>query len=130
MTKSTPFFSDMVVLNTSSITISGSEGERGFFWKPPTKNLLQPPKRRNHSAAVVGKEMLIYGGVDEDYKTMDSMFILNLENFTWQEGQTLDMLDERVSKKGFKHNPIHSVNDDNSRGPAINLSELSFEVPG
>jgi len=44
--------------------------------------------RRNHIAEIVGDHMFIYGGIDEDGKYLNDMWILDLTNFIWAKVHT------------------------------------------
>jgi len=41
--------------------------------------------RRNHIAEVVGSHMFIYGGIDEDFRYLSDMWVLDLYNFIWMK---------------------------------------------
>ena len=41
--------------------------------------------RRHHTAAVVGKTMIIHGGLDEKSQLLSSVFSFNLQKYEWKE---------------------------------------------
>lgn len=41
------------------------------------------PTRRAHAACMVGKHMLVWGGIDEYSRTLNDVWMLSLETFRW-----------------------------------------------
>ena len=44
-----------------------------------------PSPRRHHSAAKVGKSMVVFGGINKNCKTLGGLYILDLETYEWEK---------------------------------------------
>ncbi len=117
MNKKSVSFKDLVVLDVEEML--KPIGDRELWSKPQLGKGIQPPKRRNHVACIVGQEMLIHGGVSELGKIMDSPWILDLRTFRWKEAKLLDKIDPDSIKRGFKHTQLFKINDDLTNGEEI-----------
>jgi N-acetylneuraminic acid mutarotase len=51
---------------------------------------LKPPKRAGHSAIILGDNMYIYGGKDEDYNKLGDIWSFSFGTYLWQEIKQAD----------------------------------------
>lgn len=74
--------------------------------------------------------MIIHGGISEDNKTLDSMCVLDTNEFTWTEAD-IKVKDEVKSKKASMiMKQLYYVSDDGVVGEPIDMKNFRFVAPG
>ena len=66
-------------------------------WLTNSYNYFLFKLRRNHIACLIGSQMLIHGGIDEDGQILDDTYLLNLNNnnnnnFVWSKASIMPIL--------------------------------------
>jgi len=90
----------VVLYNDSLILFGGSLTKGGFTndlwvysieneeWKKIESTALQPIPRSGHSACLLGSDMYVFGGLTDDNKRLNDLWICHLSNFQWEEIKT------------------------------------------
>eukprot|EP00742_Colponemidia_sp_Colp-10_P012378 GILJ01013893.1.p1 GENE.GILJ01013893.1~~GILJ01013893.1.p1 ORF type:complete len:606 (+),score=74.32 GILJ01013893.1:2-1819(+) len=73
----------MVNLPSSPIKISTAVVTATWSWSPKLVRGEAPPARWGHSATLVDGRLLVYGGYNETNKTLNDLFVLDIENGVW-----------------------------------------------
>jgi hypothetical protein len=68
--------------------------------------------------------MVIHGGINEDGKPMDCLWVCDLKTFKWKQGKTLDKIDPHSVKRAFKHTQMFKINDDGTQGDPLDSSNI------
>ncbi|CAG9334048.1 unnamed protein product [Blepharisma stoltei] len=86
--------------------------------------------RKNHCAAVVGKHMLIYGGLNQKNKALGDVAVLNMKNFKWK---ALEIAGQKPKETAF-HACATVLNTEQLRAESIynipTASNLDIKIPG
>ena len=78
-----------------------------------------PEARRNHSAAVCGTTMIIYGGIDGNGKILGDLQALNLNTFEW--------FSPKIDRSSNKPGPLHSFSLSAFYHPSV-ARQANFDV--
>ena len=120
--KQASVYPELLVMNTQELV--KPINEREVFSRPIITEVtspkgkkvkaldLIPPKRRNHVACIVADEMLIHGGISEDDVMLESMFVLNLQIYSWMPARIKAPLDKEAWQAGLSHTQIFKFHDD------------------
>lgn len=65
-----------------SLTLNGAEGTEPFTWQF-VEDGMQPPPRYDHSAAVVGDTMVVYGGRNTTHQFINEVWVFDFTTMLW-----------------------------------------------